>query len=55
MVLTVSRSDEDEDGACVEVGGGGGGGGGEDDDGTELLTVLDVGCAEDGPGAVPEG
>jgi hypothetical protein len=45
----VTDEDEDEDVACVVAGEGGGGGG------AELLTVVDVGCAEDGPGAVPEG
>jgi hypothetical protein len=40
---------DDEDGACVEAGEEGGG------RGAELLTVLDVGCAEDGAAWVPEG
>jgi hypothetical protein len=49
MVLTVDGDDEDS--ACVVAGGGGGRGEG----GAELLTGLDVGCAEDGPAWVPEG
>jgi hypothetical protein len=47
-ILTVTGVDEDL--ACVVAGKGGGGGGG-----LELLTVGVVGCAEDGPGAVPDG
>lgn len=49
MVLTVTGVDEDLDVSVVVAGGGEGGGG------AELLTVLDVGCAEVGPGAVPDG
>lgn len=48
VVLTVTGVDEDVVASDVVAGGGGGGG-------AELLTVLDVGCAEVGPGAVPEG
>jgi hypothetical protein len=46
-VLTVTGVDEDV--ACVVAGKGGGGGG------AELLTVGVVGCADEGPGAVPDG
>jgi hypothetical protein len=49
-ILTVTGVDEVW--ACVVAGEGGGGGG---EGGAELLTVGDVGFAEDGPAAVPEG